>query len=160
MTHIESTSATPETSPAPETKIFQKLSKEELAAMTPHERAMYYFDRDTAKIEDDIQEEEKENEILFDMSFAADKGEMTEEKKQQFIQKLDALKRFHRTDIHGNPGPGAVVFVNALLRDYEAGDLPFGGNINVNNERIEEWKQDIEKVKKERQEYLDEKYSV
>lgn len=154
MEHIENTS------PVSETKAFQRLSKEELATMTPHERSMYYFDRDIAKIEEDMEEAEKENEILFDMSFTMDKHEMTEEQKQQFIQKLDALKRFHTKDVRGNAGPGAVVFVNGLLERYKAGEMSFGEQINAHHERIDEWKQDIEKIKKERQEYLDEKYSV
>lgn len=156
---MDTTPKTPATSPAgtPEDSLFKQLTQEELNKLTPHEKTLYRYERDIAKLEEDIQETEKEIEILFDMSFTADSKEgMTEERKQAFIGKMGTLKRFQKES-----GSSAETYVNALLRDYKnQGNTAFGEAINAWHTYIDGWKSDIEHEKKERQAYLDEKYSV
>lgn len=140
----------PESNPA--TSEFKLLSKEELSQMTPYEKAMYSFERDISKLQKDIEDSEREISILYDMNIAAEKGDLTDETKHQFIAKLNDLKRFQ--------GSGSEKFVDTLMQRHKQGEQVFGEQINVNHGYIDEYRKALQEEEKNKQEYLNDRFTV
>lgn len=138
-----------------ETPAFKQLTQEELASMTEHERSMYHFEKDKQKNEEDIREYQKEIEVLFDMAEQIPQGgDASTEQMEYFQQRLGTLKRFKEGRANSQK------FLQSLLRDNKAGELPFGEQINVLQQYIDERAEEIKQIQQDRQAYLDEKYSV
>lgn len=126
---------------------FRPLSREELAGISQDERMMYYYERDIAKYNDDIDQSETEIGILDDIADTVEKNEVTEERCAEFIKRVNGLKKV--------PGGDATAYLENLLKRYKnEGSSIFKEQINIHKDFITARKRDIAEQEKQRAEYI------